>query len=160
MHRRIYLLRFTEEELIFNDEETLSILEFFFPGATAKMRNQKINHIYRELAQGLLVEAVDASFAMGFVEAVFRGSSNPRDGGKEIMKKFAKEARKHWFKHSTAKNLTDIKIYDLVRNKLRDAFKTHFDAIIMLDGQDPNHGRISAFIPISLPGYTRIIWWG
>jgi len=32
MYQRIHLLKFTEDELLFNDEETINILNFFFPG--------------------------------------------------------------------------------------------------------------------------------
>ncbi|MEM5549038.1 hypothetical protein [Pseudoalteromonas fuliginea] len=38
-----------------------------------------VNDAVREFAQSLLVEAVDSSYAFGFIDSLFRSVTNPRD---------------------------------------------------------------------------------
>jgi hypothetical protein len=112
------LRKFTESELLFDEAETRLILKFIFKNKHSLIDGMQITNKVREFAQGLLVEAVDASYALGYVEALFRATANPAAGVRKILKKFAKKAIKHWFKHATADNLMDIKIYEVVRNQL------------------------------------------
>ena len=63
------------------------------------------------------LEAVDASYALGFIHALFGGVFNPGAGAKKVFMKFARKALKHWFKHASAKDLMNIKIYDIVRRQ-------------------------------------------
>ncbi|MBI3561650.1 MAG: hypothetical protein HY080_08050 [Gammaproteobacteria bacterium] len=52
-----------------------------------------MNHTMREFAQGLLVEAIDASYAMGFVEIIFRGAYfKPGKSATSFLKTFARKA--------------------------------------------------------------------
>ena len=41
-----------------------------------------------------------------------------------MITKFVKNALKHWFKHTSAKNLLSIEIYEVVRITLARNFKT------------------------------------
>ncbi len=118
MNKHIYLQRFKKEELIFDDEETIIILKFIFKNQHNLIDGMKINDRIKEFAQGLLLEAVDASYALGFIGALFGGVFNPGAGFQKILMKFGKKALKHWFKHATAKDLMQIKIYDIVRKQL------------------------------------------
>ncbi len=45
----------------------------------------EINDRIREFAQGLLLEAVDASYALGFVHSLFGSVFNPGAGAKKII---------------------------------------------------------------------------
>ena len=122
MKKYIHLRKFKEEELIFDTEETVLILKFIFKNKHNLIDGMEINNRVREFAQGLLLEAVDASYALGFVHSLFGGVFNPGAGFKKILTKFGRKALKHWFKHATAKDLMRIKIYDRVREQLEVNF--------------------------------------
>ncbi len=122
MNKYIHLRKFKKEELIFDDKETVIILKFIFRNKHALIDGLDINDRIREFAQGLLLEAIDASNALGFVAALFGGVFNPGAGAKKILTKFGRKALKHWFKHATAKDLMQIKIYDRVREQLESSF--------------------------------------
>ena len=79
----IHLRKFKKEELIFNNDETVVILKFIFKKNHNLIDNLKINDSIREFAQGLLLEAVDASYALGFVHSLFGGVFNPGAGAKK-----------------------------------------------------------------------------
>ena len=130
MATQVFLQEFSKNELIFDENETREILKFIFRSESAAIDKLAITDRIRGFAQGLLIEAVDASYAMGFVEALFRAASNPGAGVKKVLKKFGKKALKHWFKHATAKDLMDIKIYETVRRQLELNFKTTFKLIL------------------------------
>ncbi len=120
------LREFEARELLFDEEESKTILKFLFKGAVSEsqIESMQVTDRVRGFAQGLLVEAVDASYAMGYIEALFRASVNPTGGAAKIMKSFGKKAVKHWFKHATAADLRDIKIYESVRLRLAINFKS------------------------------------
>lgn len=118
MANLVTLRKFNSSELIFNEEETRLILKFFFKSQRSKIDQLEVNDKVREFAQGLLVEAIDASYAMGFVEALFKSVANPSAGVKKVLSKFAKKAAKHWFKHASPKDLLEVEIYEIVRSRL------------------------------------------
>jgi len=122
MGKYIYLRKFKKEELIFDDDETIIILKFIFKNRHALIEKLDITDPVREFAQGLLLEAVDASYALGFVHSLFGSTFNPSAGAMKVIKKFSKKALKHWFKHATAKDLLNIKIYEIVRVALERGF--------------------------------------
>jgi hypothetical protein len=124
MKKYINLRKFKEEELIFDDEETVLILKFIFKNKHNLIDGMEINNRVREFVQGLLLEAIDASYALGFIHSVFGGVFNPGAGFKKILTKFGRKALKQWFKHATAKDLMQIKIYDRVREQLEVNFST------------------------------------
>jgi len=90
------LLTFRKEDLFFNEEETRTILKFIFtPTDYGIIDSLNINNHVKGFAQGLLIEAIDASYAIGFVEAIFRSTSNPTKGAMQILKTFGRKAEKH-----------------------------------------------------------------
>lgn len=118
MGNAVHLKKFKDSDLIFNDQETIEILKFIFKSKRDTVETLTVDRDLREFAQGLLVEAVDASYALGFVEAAVRSLVRPRQGVRSIIKKFGKKASKHWFKHATASDLRNIEIYEIVRGQL------------------------------------------
>jgi hypothetical protein len=73
----------------------------------------------RNFAQGLMVEALDASEAMGWIQVVFDSVTKTmmKKGERSVFdlyKKLIKKGGKHWFKHFLNKNLSEleIKIYE------------------------------------------------
>lgn len=127
----IGLLQFPPEEIIFDDEEIKQVLLFFFPGREASLDSFVMTHKMREFAQGLLVEAVDASYALGFVEAIFKGAyAQPGKAAKAFLRTFALRAYNKWFKHAKPADLANLKIYVRIRDQLRVNFETPFLRII------------------------------
>ncbi len=154
MNKYINLRKFKKDELIFDDEETKVILRFIFKSRHNLISTLEINDNIRGFAQGLLLEAVDASYALGFIHSLFGGAFNPGVAAKKVFMKFSRKALKHWFKHATAKDLIQIKIYDRVREQLESSFRSilqlHANNIAM---NEINH---SGFIEYSLKNNTTI----
>ena len=128
MKNTIQLKKFNSNELIFNEDETVKILKFIFKNKHMLIDRLIINNDTKSFAQALLLEAIDASYSLGYVEALFRSTSNPTLGVREILKKFGKAASKHWFNSHNISNLKDIKIYERVREKL----ELNFTSILIL----------------------------
>jgi len=153
-----YLKKFPDNELIFNDEETKQILTFFFPRDKNTIDNATINKDIKNFAQGLLVEAVDASYKMGYVEALFRSVCRFK-GPADFTKTFAKKALTHWFEHAKKKDLLHVKIYEAVRSALEHNFRSEF--ILKINGIASAKGR-STYAGVKPFSYTKssheIIW--
>lgn len=118
----VTLRKFSPDELLFNEDETRQILKFFFKSQQQTIKQLTVNDTVREFAQGLLVEAIDASNAMGYVQALFKSVANPTAGAKKVITKFAKKASKNWFKHAKPKDLLNVEIYETVRSRLEINF--------------------------------------
>ena len=118
-----------DADLVFNDDETRQILHFFWPSQSATIGQMVIDTESRRLAQTALVAAIDGSYAMGYVEAMFRTLARPGSGIKAMGKKLAKRFVKHWWKHATQNDLNDIQIYESVRAAIASALRRHFDGV-------------------------------
>lgn len=155
MNKQVHLKKFKTNELIFNEEETVVILKFIFKNQHNNIDLLNVTDPVREFAQALLVEAVDSSYAFGFVDALFRSVTNPRAGAKKVLTKFGKKALKHWFKHAKAQDLMSIKIYDKVREQLAWKFGRvllmHVNGVAKLND---NHFGMLAFNSSD----SKIIW--
>ena len=79
-------------------------------------------------AQALLLEAVDKSYAMSFVQDVydvFYGKvPTGFDAIKDMLKDFVKKAARTWWDHATGKDLDDPKIYTAVKAALTSNFRS------------------------------------
>lgn len=99
------------------------MLKFIFaPANHALIDSLPMTDALREFAQGLLVEAIDASYAVGYVWAIARSSANPTKGAVEL-KRFAVRASLLWFTHVKAHDLGDVKVYQFVLDKLAIEFR-------------------------------------
>jgi hypothetical protein len=158
----IGLKKFEPSEIIFSDEEIIQILLFFFPGYEGSLANFSMNHSMREFAQGLLIEAIDASYAMGFVEIIFRNAyAQPGLDAKSFIKTFAKKATKAWLKHLKPIDFEKVKIYDTVKNQLSISFKTPFT--LLLSGAISKNETAKAFVSYATAtkqNKTNKIIWG
>lgn len=83
------------------------------------------------------MEAIDATYSMGYVNALFSaliaGILPPKNAepALRIIKKFAKEASKHWFKqHVSVHDLANIKVYETVRKAISFNFRPRLDDIV------------------------------
>ncbi len=129
------LKTFTPEELLFNEQETREILIFFFPSYTNGINNTNINNDIRGFAQGLLVEAVEVSYIMGYAIDLGKNGINPTAKVSTMLRKFALKAAKRWFEHkqhehATAKELQEMKIYKPVYQTLQRNFRLIIELII------------------------------
>ena len=120
------LKHFTESEIIFSKEEAWSILRFFWPDTSVDPGSLTQGDV--AFAQALLVEAIDGSYNMGFVEIIFgtfymKVATSFKDV-KKMVEKCAKQAAKHWFKHATHKDLANPKIYENVRLVIKRNFRS------------------------------------
>ncbi len=156
MTKYIHLLKFKKEELIFDEEETKIILRFIFKNRHSLIDSLVINDKIREFAQGLLLEAVDASYALGFVHSLFGAVFNPGLGAKKVLFKFAKKALKHWFKYATAKDLMNIKIYEVVRLALESGFTSKL--IMYSNGTAKNKGMNTGFVAYAKSKHINMVW--
>lgn len=122
MSNSVTLRQFKPHELLFDTHEAGATLKFIFESKAGMADSMSIDTRVRSFAQALLLEAVDASYAMGFIEAMTSSLLSPRPSISRILRKFGKKASKHWFKHATAADLRDIRIYEIVRNELEWSF--------------------------------------
>jgi hypothetical protein len=81
-----------DAELLFDAKATKDILTFFFPAQQAAVDSAAISNPIRNFAQGLLVAAVDASYAMSWVELTFDWVVNPGSGVKNALRKLGLKA--------------------------------------------------------------------
>lgn len=119
------LRQFKPEELLFDEAETRTVLKFIFaPADHALIDSLPMTDALREFAQGLLVEAIDASYAVGFVRALHEVTANPTKTARQILKEFGKKALLLWFEHATVHDLQDVKIYEFVLAEIARRFRT------------------------------------
>jgi len=128
----VALRKFSESELIFDETETRDILKFFFQHLRHRIDAVTVSTELRNFAQGLLVEAVDATYALAYVEIIWRTSYNPGNGMTKALSKVGRKAAKHWFKHATQHDLLQAKISSRVRDQLAHSFASVFP--MMLEG--------------------------
>jgi hypothetical protein len=116
----VSLRHFSADELIFDQQECFAILRFFFIDVGIQAASLTVRD--RSFAQALLVEAVDASYRMGFVEIVFDtffGKTPVSMAAvRKLAQRFLRQTAEHWFRHATRDNLSDPKIYESVRATL------------------------------------------
>ncbi|MDG9929450.1 MULTISPECIES: hypothetical protein [unclassified Pseudomonas] len=121
----IYLRSFSGNELVLDENETRIALKFFFPHDGAHIDAMAVNDQLRSFAQALLVAGIDATYAMGYVEALFSSLGRSGANAGKLIKGFGKKAAKHWFKHARASDLMDAKIYESVRVEMSRRFRTY-----------------------------------
>lgn len=150
------LRQFKPEELLFDEAETRVVLKFIFkPTDHPLIDSLPMSDALREFAQGLLIEAIDASYAVGFVHAIWRSSANPTKGAVEILKRFAVRASLHWFEHATAHNLVDVKVYQFVLDRLAETFRDPLHDFVATLNK-----RRGAFVAYQKPEHGILRAWG
>lgn len=122
MTKSATLREFKPNELIFDAEEARAILGFIFKSKTSIVSALTIDDQLRSFAQALLLEAIDASYALGFIQALVGSIAAPSPSVQKLIRKFAQKAIKHWFKHATTSDLLKVKIYEMVRSDLEWSF--------------------------------------
>lgn len=127
----MYLRKFQKSELLFNEKETKEILKFIFSGTPkAQVDAMTVTDEVRGFAQALLLEAIDASFKIGFIQSLWESTVNPTAPIKDVLLKAGKGFASHYFHHATKSDLRKIKVYELVVKALSLKFKTRLDMFI------------------------------
>ena len=103
------------------------------------------------------MEAIDASYAIGFVDALRQVTANPSKGAREILKSFGKKASKLWFKHATVHDLMNVKVYQFVLDALAISFRKRL-VLDFVAGATPNK-RIGAFLAHQKPAHGILTIW-
>ena len=123
------LRRFAAAEIVLTREDAYAVIRFFWNDVG--VLPEAFTDADVNFAQGLLVEAVDATYAMGYVQIVFDTffMKVPRDLNNlyGMLKKVAKASAKHWWRHATEKDLADPKIYETVRMTLARNFRSSWE---------------------------------
>jgi len=122
------LRRFSPSELILSPEDTVAVLRFFWP----EMDMNRLGPVTggdQEFAQGLLLEAVDASCTMGIVESIFKKfylkvPTSFRSILKSAASIAAQAIANRWFKRCSNIDPNKVKIYESIRKTLARNFRT------------------------------------
>jgi hypothetical protein len=158
--KHVHLMKFEPEELIFDEDETKDVLKFFYPNQGAFIEHAIINNDVRSFAQALMVEAVDASYALGYVKIVYDVFylKPPIKFGKALTK-FGRKAAPHWFKHATATELINAKIYDAVRVIIARNFRSAFEDVVS-GGSAMNKPAVAVIAYSKVNDLNQKIVWG
>lgn len=158
MSNAVHLRQFNSRDLILKEEDALVILRFFWPTEDQLEADPPISVGMRSFAQALLIEAVDASYAMGFVDALFRSTANPSNTAVAVIKQFGRRASQHWFDHATGEDLRDIKIYESVRRTLALSFRTKLLEFLNGLAKKDSATTVVAFVGYSNPRSNDKVW--
>ncbi|MBL1275350.1 MAG: hypothetical protein COB30_004630 [Ectothiorhodospiraceae bacterium] len=151
------LRTFDLDELLFDEEETRIVLKFIFAETHHKLIDSlPMSDGLRELAQALLVEAIDASYAIGYVHGLFISVKNPVKGALTILKSFGKEANQNWFKYASVSDLQNAQVYNFVLDFLAK-FLPDLQDFMAKNELDEKPG---AFLAYKVPTHGIVIRWG
>src|SRR5579862_5963581 len=114
------LKRFTPSEIYLSRHEAWTILRFFF-GVKLKLGEGDLTEEDVNFSQGLLVQAIDTSYAIGHAPNLLQAFYGSVPGSftdmQAIIKSFIRNAAKEWFTHLGTKDLSQATIYEAVRNQ-------------------------------------------
>lgn len=120
------LQHFAPTELRLLPEQAYRVLRFFFPDQLidpASLTGDDIG-----FAQALLIEAVDASTEMSYVQVLYDKAfmKPPTDYSivKDVAKALCRQLARNWFRHATGDDLRDPEIYAAVRSQLARNFRS------------------------------------
>lgn len=122
-----------DSKVVLNEHEARDVLAFFWPAKKPRLQNLTMTLDLRRYAQALLIVAIDASHAMGYLHILYNVFLRRKPGTsiKKLIKRVARKSAKHWWKYATEDYLEDPKIYDTVRVaialKQREPFASHLN---------------------------------
>lgn len=137
MGSTVHLKDFSSRELFLSISDTRIVLKFVFAKADHPVIDGlSVTNSVRSFAQGLLLEAINASYSIGMVESLFRASANPTSGAKTVIRKFASGAAKRWLSHQV--DPSNVEIYEFVRAELARKFRSELMIIATTAARDIN----------------------
>ena len=111
------LQHFSGDTLLVDRQEAWKILVWFF-GGNSGISPTTLTENDMSFAQALIVEAVDASENVGWIEAIWRSTATPPKDLKSLFKKLARNLMKQWLKNSKPIDFENPKIYTMVKDAL------------------------------------------
>ena len=134
------LRSFSPSEIALTDDEVRGTLRFFW---RTKTPPDPITHEDRSFAQALLVEAIDRSVDLSFIERVFRKfylkiPGSPRSTVLKVVRLAVEHA---WFRERTRRRGIDpdeVRIYESVRAALARNFRTEYE-VRLTTGSYPSY---------------------
>jgi len=147
----------SDSELVFDATETREILRFFWPSDASSIARMTISNDVRRFAQALLIVAVDASYAIGFLDILVNVLFRRKPGAsiRSLVRKLTRRYVRHWWKHATADDLREAKIYDTVRATI--ALKQRHQFELFRNGLAAT-GRPRATLAFSSHTSTNLVW--
>ena len=121
------LRRFSPSEVFLTTEDTRNVIKFFWP---SKGLPSTITPEDKAFAQALLIEAIDKSYAMSWVRAIFDSAFMKVPGSpRSLLTKAIKLAIKlGWLRYKKGRvDPLKVKIYQSIRNTLARNFKTPWE---------------------------------
>ena len=119
------LKRFSDAEILLSQDDAFKTLVFFSPSDIGSLTAESLTKNHIMFAQAILVEAIDASYAMGYAEALFKSflGKTPMSFASvaRLVASFCGRAAKNWFSNEVRRNagkLPSVQIYYTVRNTI------------------------------------------
>ena len=128
------LKKFAASELVLSPMESWQVLVFFFGGNAGTVPGW-LTENDRSFAQALLIEAVDASYRMSWIEKLWSSTVNPSASLKGILGKLALKAMRDWLTSCNPTDLKKAKIYTMVKNQLTANWRSAWQ--IRIDTDEP-----------------------
>jgi hypothetical protein len=120
------LQHFAPTDLRMSPEQAQRVLRFFFPDQPIDASSLTQDDI--AFAQGLLIEAVDASAEMSYVNVLYDKAfmKLPTDYSflKDVASSLCRQAARNWFHHVSGEALRNPQIYESVRVQLARNFRS------------------------------------
>lgn len=117
------LRRFSRSELVLTHQEAWQVLVFFF-GGNAGTTPRWLTDDDRSFAQALLVEAVDASQRMSWIQTLWSSTAKPGASITGVLAKLALKAGRDWLSSRKPTDFKNAKIYTMVKNELTRRFRS------------------------------------
>ena len=112
-------------DVVITKEEALRIYQIFYP--TGAIKANQLNKLeYRAFLQAAMIGLLDGSNAMGWIQSLWKASSQPGATVTSIVKKLTKEAIKKYFKNKIS---AEPEIYTTVISAIKYGHGTRFQMI-------------------------------
>jgi hypothetical protein len=119
-----------DSDLIYTEDETRTIFNYFYPSWSSDIEKCKIDNDGRAMAQTMILAAVDATYAMSYVETVMKFvAGQTKSASRDILKlvrKLGQKMTQNYLKHvKDKKELEHPKIYESVRVSVANNFNQY-----------------------------------
>jgi hypothetical protein len=126
------LQKFKSDDILFSDKECWQILVFFFGGNSGISVNSLTDND-KSFAQAILIQVIDLSYSMGWIECLFKETMKLEPSIKGIVKALAKKSVKDWWKKTPLDKIEGQEIYLSVKNDLTRKWHTSWSMRLSTD---------------------------
>ncbi len=128
------LKKFAPSEIVLTPMEAWQVLVFFFGGNAGALPGWLTDND-RSFAQALLIEAVDASHRMSWIQTLWSSTANPSASIQSVLRKLAQKAVRDWLTNCKPTDLKNAKIYTMVKDQLTRNWRSAWQ--IRIETGDP-----------------------